>query len=828
VRGIPVAVLLLCRAAAWAGPAPAGLTVGVTILDQAHQAVPGVRVQLKVGEDVVASAQTDQKGRAEFTELKPAHYELTAAKEGFEPAGKPDLDLSEAGSISIELTLVPSLARRDSIEVKGTAVPVEQGAPSLNPLPVETARQLPNRPATVADALPLIPGVVREPGGGLRISGGAEHRSALIVNSADVTDPATGQFGLTVPIDSVESLNVFQTPFLAEYGRFTSGLVTVETRRGGDRWKWELNDPLPEFRIRSYHLRGLKDATPRLNFEGPLVPGKLYLSEGFEYEVRKTAVYTLPFPNNQKKQKGINSFAQLDWIAGSKQLVTATVHAAPQRLGFANMNYFNPRPTTPDASTHNYTATAADRLTLWGGLLENTFSVTRFDARVWGQGPDDLTITPGGNRGNYFALEDRSASRTSGATTYSFAPLTKAGAHHLKAGADFAGSSDEGQADNRPVNVLDSAGRQIQRITYGEGRPFQTSDFEYAFFAQDHWIVSPRLALDVGLRTVSQQVSEALRLAPRAGVAWSPFPDRGTVLRAGFGWFYDRVPLNVYSFHLYPDPTITWYGADGQISAGPFLYVNTLGRALRKFHLVFAEPADGNFSPRSAMWTVQVEQPLTRFLQLRASYMENDSDGLVLLYPVPPDPATDVGARLLSGAGQSRYRQFEATARMRLAGERHLFFSYMHSRARGDLNDFGAFLGTFPVPIVRDNQFGNLPADLPNRFLTWGMVALPWTFRIAPVLEYRSGFPYTVTDAAQNYVGAPNQTRFPNFLSVDSRISKDFKVTPKYSVRLSVSGFNLTNHFNPEAVHANVADPVYGFFFGHRGRRFTADFDVLY
>ena len=47
----------------------------------------------------------------------------------------------------------------------------------------------------------------------------------LIVNSADVTDPATGQFGLTVPIDSVEAVSVYQTPFLAEYGRFTSGVV---------------------------------------------------------------------------------------------------------------------------------------------------------------------------------------------------------------------------------------------------------------------------------------------------------------------------------------------------------------------------------------------------------------------------------------------------------------------------------------------------------------------------------------------------------------------------------------------------------------------------
>ena len=128
------------------------------------------------------------------------------------------------------------------------------------------------------------------------------------------------QFGITVPMDSVQTLNVYQTAFLAEYGRFTAGLVSVETKRGGDKWKWELNDPFPEFRIRSYHLRGLKTATPRLNFEGPIVPGKLYVAEGFEYEIRKTAVYTLPFPRNQKLQEGLNSFTQLDWVVTSKQL----------------------------------------------------------------------------------------------------------------------------------------------------------------------------------------------------------------------------------------------------------------------------------------------------------------------------------------------------------------------------------------------------------------------------------------------------------------------------------------------------------------------------
>ena len=45
---------------------------------------------------------------------------------------------------------------------------------------------------------------------------------------------------------------------------------------------------------------------------------------------------------------------------------------------------------------------------------------------------------------------------------------------------------------------------------------------------------------------------------------------------------------------------------------------------------------------------------------------------------------------------------------------------------------------------------------------------------------------------------------------------------------LQSAGYNLYNHFNPEAFHNNVADPAFGLFFGQRGRRFTADFDVIF
>ena len=828
LRAPSIAALLLWRAAS-AALSPADGTISVSVVDQSNQPVAGARLRLLVGDESVSTLETDAQGRAVFIGLRPASYEISATKDGYQPIRKPGLDLLPTGAIALELTLIPVLTSRDSVEVSDTATPVELGASAPATLGAQAVKQLPDRPATVADALPMIPGVVREPGGGLMISASAEHRNAMIVNSADVTDPATGQFGLTVPIDSVEAMTVYQTPFLAEYGQFTAGLVSVETRRGGEKWKWELNDPLPEFFIRSWHLRGLRDATPRLNFEGPLIPGKLFFSEGIDYEVRKIPVYTLPFPYNQKKQDGVNSFAQLDWVISSRHLVTATTHVAPQRLEFVNIDYFNPEPTAPDARIQNHTGSVADRLTIFGGLLESNFSVTRFDASVWGSGTQDLAITPMGNRGNYFAQQYHEATRVAGATSFSFAPWARFGTHNFKVGTDLSGSNEDGAVSKHPIDIRDAQNLLLETITFTPGLPFEISDTDYAFFAQDHWMVSPRLSVDYGLRVASQQVTHSMRMAPRAGVSWNPIPGAGTVIRGGFGWFYDRVPLNIYAFHSYPWEILTMYGADGAISAGPFLFKNTLGQVYRHHKLIFQGPTPGNFSPQSNIATLQIEQPVTRDLKVRVGYMQNYANGLVIVTPEGPDPVTDTGGYLLSGVGGSRYRQIEATARLRLKSDSRLvYFSYVNSHARGDLNDFNNYLGSFPVPLIRANQFGNLPASLPDRLLAWGSLQLPAAFRVSPVLEYRSGFPYSPTDASQDYVGIPNSSRFPHFFSLDSRISKDLRLNPKYSVRLSLAGFNLTNHFNPEAVHANTGDPAYGFFFGQRDRRFTADFDFLF
>ncbi len=798
----------------------------VSVVDSQHQPVKGALVQV---DGIAAPAHiTGDDGTTTFSDLAPGTHNISVTKSEFQLLEPTRLTLSTGEQRNVELTLRPK-NHREEVNVQAATEKLDSAAASTE-IKASEAKELPSRPATVRDALPLTPGISRSPEGTLNISGGGEQRSALIVNSTDVTDPATGQFGTTIPVDSVETLNVLQTSFLAEYGRYTSALVSVETRRGGDKWNVELNDPFPDFRIRSYHLRGIRDATPRLNFSGPLLKNKFFVSEGFEYEDRKTEVITLPFPANQQLKEGVNSFTQFDYILSQNQLVTGTFHIAPTQLEAVNLSTFNPRPATPDASLHDYTTTLSDHLTLFhSDLLDNTVSYTRFDARVWAHGPEDLLVTPSGNEGNYFAEQHRFSDRLSFASTYTLHSIAFLGEHHIKAGAYFAPSSENGEITERPFSILDSTGAILQTTNFTGGLPVKRSDTEIAMFAQDHWLISPHLALDLGVRTESQELTETLRLAPRAGVAWTPFGDRGLVIRGGAGLFYDRVPLDVFNFSQYPERVVTTYDAAGNILSGPITFANALGIIDTKNHYLFKELVPGDFSPRSTNWSVQAEQNMSAWVKVKLAYVQNVSAGLVTLHAATPAPGSDTGTLLLTGDGQGRYHQWEVSGRLRLASDkRQLYFSYVKSQAQGDLNNFSNYLGSFPAPVIRPDKYATLPGDLPNRFLIWGLVNLPWKFRIAPIFEWRSGFPYSTLDAAQQYVGAPDSQRFPNFLSLDARISKDFKINPKYSVRFSVSTNNATNHFNPDSVYANTDAYLYGQFLGQHKRRFMADFDFLF
>lgn len=796
------------------------------VIDSQESAIFDAAVSVSAGAVSLGKKSTAAQGSAAFQKVPCGIWQVTVSKEGFR-TGTKSADVTSGENVSVTVALDLSV-QTTSVDVVESPPPLEQSASQNSVLrPVEVT-ELPTNPATVNDTLPLVPGVVRTPDGELKIDGAGQERSAMVVNQTDITDPATGKFGQSIPVDSIETVNVLTTPFLAQYGRFTQSVVAVETRRGGEKWHAELNDPFPDFRVRSYHMRGIRNETPRAVFGGPLIANRLYFISSLQYILDKVPSRTLPFPFNESKQESVNSFTQLDYILSDRQLLTATLHISPQHVNFVNPDYFNPQPTTPSYAQHNYVGTLAHHLGIFNGTLDSSVSLQRFDAAIGAQGGAGMILTPEGNQGNFFGRQNRSASRTEWLEAWSLTPLKGLGTHLIKMGSSLTESGDSGRFTYQPVSILDASGILAERIDFTNQNPFNRSDLEVTAFVQDHWLITPSLSVDYGARIEHQRLASSLRIGPRAGFAWSPFPDHRTVFRAGSGLFYDHLPLDIYTFGRYPLRTITYFNPDGSVDGSPIDFVNVIGSVTgpRSF-FVHGEQVAGAFSPRGVTVNLQVEHKFPKLARVRAIYTDNSSLGLVVFENELLGNTNEI---VLNGDGKSRYRQLEVTSRLTWKSDQQLDLAYTRSNAQGNLNTFDMFLGNYPAPIIRPNVYSTLPADLPNRFLLWGHVnPHVWDLRAQPILEYRNGFPYAKFDAMQNYVGTPYlNSRFPDFFSADIRISRDFKISPKYKIRLSLTTFNLTNHFNALAVHDNIADPSYGIFFGNYHRRYRGDFEVIF
>lgn len=801
--------------------------VQVTVTDAKGQPVAGASVELQQATAMVAKGTTDDHGIASIELPNTGQYDLIISCTGYVTTQSILQIVPAETPQQIEVVLPQSTLSQQQIDVTAApSNPTTESSTAPNTITAEQAKITPSKPATLIDTLPLVPGVVRATDGTVQIAGYGETHSALLINSVNVTDPATGDFGLSVPIDSVETISVSEMPYLAEYGKFTAGVVAAETRRGGDKWEWSLNDPLPDFKIRSLHMEGVRDASPRLNFSGPVVKNKLYFLEGAEYLLYKRQVYTLPYGSNETRSEAINSFSQMDWIVSPNHTITASFHIAPQTLDFAGLNYFNPQPVTPDAGFHESTFTLIDRLSIGGGILQSTFANTHVSSDIRPQTVGEMILSPGGNSGSYFNQQTRKANRYQWLENWKPKQKHWHGDHNLQVGSMVAHSENEGHFHPQTVLIHDNAGNLLQSTGYTGDGNFDLSDTEPAIYAQDHWMMTPHFAMDLGLRLEGQTITHTFRSAPRGGFVWSPTKSSNTVIRGGMGIFYDSVPLDIYAFSSYPQQTITTYNSSGMIVDGPRTYVNIIDQTSEPFSFVSRPHVSGNFAPYSLAGNIELEQSVRHFLTLRFKYLQSTAQDLLT---IQAHNLGSQGALVLGSSGSAHTRQFEFIARVGAKENRQFFFSYVRQHARGDLNDANGYIGNFPYPIVRQNIVSSLPSEVPNRFLLWGTYSLPRKFRVTPKLEVRDGFPYQYTDVYQNYVETSGpQARFPRYFSLDMRISKDIVVMKKHAIRLSGSVFNLTNHFNALEVHSNTADPLFGAFFGNYDRKFTVDFDFLY
>jgi hypothetical protein len=776
---------------------------------------------------------TGEKGGFEFSGLVASTYDLTCAAVGYQAIVESQLQVGGAPAPFVQMVLPPEIVVRQKVEVRERApLAAQQEAVPSATLSAPQLRTLPLTQQKFKAALPLVPGVIRTPEGKINIKGEVETQGMLLVDSAETVDPVTGSFAIEVPIDAIESLQVYKTAYLAEFGRFSGGLTSIETKAPSSEWHFELNDFVPTPRVRAGHLVGIADDAPRLNLTGPLWKNRLNFSEAVTYDLVKQPVRGLAWPHNEIKTQGYNSFTSFQYIFSTRHLLTSNVSLFPMRRQFADISSLVPQPASSDYGQRGYSVDVNDHfLTGSGGVLTSLVKVIRFSSYAHGQGSEDLLLTPNGREGNFFNDWSRISHQQEILESFQFPQRQWLGRHHVKVGGNFVHRSYDGTSRSRPVLLMREDGSLAGRVDFTGPGILSAEDTEVAGFVQDHWMFNDHLALDAGLRFSGQTIGERAAIQPRFGLVYSPGDDGKTIFRAGVGIFNDRTPLLAGDFTSNPTRTVSTFDAQGNLVGPPVVFRNAYVKIDEKGQRVIPPGRTLGSTPYNVTWNLEVNREVVPHVLARVSYLSSRTfDEFVV------DPVSLPGSQpllLLTNTGGTRYHELEATLRLRPTESADLNISYVHSLARGDLNTLTQIYVPFEQPVIRPNFYANLPSNIPHRLITWGRFKMPWEVTASPVLDLHSGFPYSDVDVLQNYVSAPNSQRFPAFFSFDLQLTKDFRLPlvpwlKSHKFRGSFRIYNLTNHSNPRDVYSNVTSPYFGSYAGLQHRIYDAGLDIVY
>jgi hypothetical protein len=757
--------------------------------------IPAVAVELRSIDTnvVIGKTTSDAVGQVTFPDVRPGRYIVHATRDGFADTDSAPFNVSagenEQVLVEMRLTFV-----RESVEV---VVPANSPTESLQPVAVSdvlTGAKMDIQPLAGDDfqsLLTVLPSIIRGPEGRLRIKGGAPTTGALQMSSASLNDPSTGDFDLELPSGAVESVEVLSNPFAAEYGRFSTSVTQVRTRRGTNDWIVKPDNLVPGF---GKGFAFVNKFEPRFSIAGPIKRDKLLFGQYFQYRYVRTPVKSLP-GEPQLGLDSFDSFTRLDAVLSSRHALTGGVIYFPRKITNATLSTFRPEETTPKFSQSGFSSGAADRLILSAhSVLESTVAIRIFEVDQKTKGELPMTYTPQGQSGNFFNRQERNVKSFQFVEALSYSK-TWAGEHVFKFGADLQHSRFDGDNYSQQVDIRRLDGSLAERTTYSPAlvNP-EVSGTEFALFAQDRWRVNDRLAFELGFRSDRDDIVEKVNYSPRAGVSVSILPEGRGILRGGFGKFAERTPLTVGAFTQYDVQTVTRFGAFGVPSGPPVTFAHVIDGVLK--------------TPESIVQTVAWDQRFGRLFFFKTAYLHrNGSHSYVL------NPNANLSQLALSSTGASKYWELETTGRYLASEHRDLTVSYVRSKSTRDTNDYDQFYGNFRNPIIRANENALSPTDVPNRMIVRGNIGLPGKWVFVPVYEWRTGFPWSKVNEFQDYVEPRNTSgRLPSVSTLDFTLARPWRFR-KYSFTGGIKIYNAFNTGNERDVQNNITSPEFGRFY---------------
>jgi Carboxypeptidase regulatory-like domain len=771
------------------------------VTDPTGAVIPNASVTATNSSGQKSTAVTDNRGVYEIKGLAPGSYTVTTSASGFAQSTEQNVTISPGQVQQFDIGLEIEV-QKEKLEVQDENVTVNTSASDNASSIVIKGKDL--------DALPDDPDELQEDLQALAGPSAGPNGGQIYI------DGFTG--GQLPPKSSIREIRINQNPFSSEYDKLGYGRIEIFTKPGTDQYHGE------------FFLDGNDSAFNSLNPFTPDVPA--YNSELFHASVsgplRKKASFFFNVEGRHINDSNLVNATVLDPDFAQTQLIQAVPNPRTRlnvgpRVDYqisknntltVRYQYFHDTEDNEgvgqfslpsqeyNSREDEHTVQITDTQVVSNNVINETrFQFNRDDTRQIVQNapggiiPPTLSVlgafTGGGNQiGNPIDHENR----------YEFQNYTSVlhHTHFIKFGARLRGTTDSSSsnANFNGVFTFPSIGvwaacDQIlaaHGVCQGATAPSQFSQtigqplvnvgvVDAGLYVQDDWRVRPNFTLSYGLRFETQnQIHDHGDWAPRVSFAWglgrSNNPSPKTVLRAGFGIFYDRFSYNLVEQaerlngitqkqFILTNPSIDSVTAAPALNAAPQTSptIYQISPTLR--------------APMTMQSALSIERQVTKSATLAITYLNSIGEHQFFLRNInAPLPGTytgpGTGVRPLGGTdniyqydseGVFRQNQLIANVRINASSRVSLFGYYTLNYANSDLGSgasSGGGAGFFSggatsTPNFLTNQYdpmadyGRAQFDVRHRVFLGGTISMPYQFRLNPFLLVASGTPYDIT-----------------------------------------------------------------------------------
>ena len=811
---VGLAVLLLVAGACLA--ADVAITLRGRVVDEDGLPVGEAQVKLELASGQVYLATTDDAGSFSVANLAAGEYAARIVKPGFFILEGQKITLA-ADSGEFGFTLNHSEELREKVNVTAPANQVETTETTqkttltdreIRDIPVPSSHDL-------IQSLIALPQVLLDNNRLLHIAGSRTTQQQYLLNGFEIGEPVDNALVARFSVDAVRSAEVQTGRFGAEYMHPGSAVLSFDTPDGDDHWRFSATDFFPGINVQ--HGVQLGNYYPRVEISGPIVPGELWFSQAFSVQRTLSVMRGLPSGADTSTVWAGDSLSRLLWHISSRHSLVLSFLYNDGDYFDLGLDALNPVSTTLTQHTHQVFGSVKDQYWFYDTLVEFGFAGhdSHVDFQPQGDAPYQQLVD--GSAGNYFQTTQQDGRRYQAFFDVTRAGLNWHGKHTVSAGANVSSVRLEQASTRGEIDAYYADGTTLSRVTTFTGPgAFGVSNTLAGAFAQDAWTINKHFLAVAGVRTDWDRLTQSAIAEPRASLNWMPFATQGKpfadqgkpsaekTAKFSVGWGLYDVPLNLSVIGQTDDQgqVDTLYSSTGTATAGP---------ATSRFVMGPGGLRQPYFDITSAGWQQRFGANTIVSVELLA---RNEHRGLVFETATPGQIGSEF---LLESTRRDKYRGVTLSARHSFHGGAEAFGSYTRSRANSD-QVLDPALGAL---YFAAQQSGPLLWDAPNRFLGWANVPTPvWGILFSCLLEYRTGYPFSLVNQQQFLVGAANSQRFPDYASLNIGLEKKFRFRGYlFAVRGSV--INLMGRANPNVVVNNVDAPNFLAFTGGQGRAFT-------